>query len=183
MVSTNEYKNAVIAMAVAGSEILKHIKAKAATGGDAIYNLAQIPPPATPLAVGPPGMSSDFRVTLKPNGSLELMWKCSNPSGAAGTNYQVSRKIGAEGGVADHRGERDQKIRRRDGAGGRRLRLLPHPGDPLDADRDGQRFYPELRRRLRRGGHRADDGGVRGRAMGNRQWAMAPHIVVPSQIV
>jgi hypothetical protein len=93
--ATNEYNNAVAAMALAGSDILIKVKARAATGGHAIYDLAQIPPPATPSPVGPPGMPTAFRVALKPDGALELSWKCANPRGSAGTIYQVLRKIGA----------------------------------------------------------------------------------------
>jgi hypothetical protein len=40
-------------------------------------------------------MPTAFKVTLNPDGSLELTFKCSNPAGAGGTIYQVSRKIGA----------------------------------------------------------------------------------------
>ena len=92
--ATNQYREAVLAMAVAGSDVLKKVKAKAATTAG-VWDLAQIPPPATPSPVGPPGMPSTFKVTLNPEGSLELTWKCSNPAGASGTIYQVSRKIGA----------------------------------------------------------------------------------------
>jgi hypothetical protein len=100
--ATNEYKNAIIAMATAGADIIKQVKVKAAlagggAAGDAIYNLAQIPPPATPSPVGPPGMPTNFKVTLNPDGSLKLTWKCSNPAGATGTIYQISRRIGGAG--------------------------------------------------------------------------------------
>lgn len=96
--ATNTYKNAVRAMSTACTEILLEVKAKAASAGggaDAIYDLAQVPPPATPSPVPPPGMPEAFKVTLTPDGWLELAWKCQNPAGAAGTVYQVARKIGA----------------------------------------------------------------------------------------
>ncbi|MEA2711480.1 MAG: hypothetical protein QOF78_4081 [Phycisphaerales bacterium] len=97
--ATNEYKDAVAAMAQAGSDILKAVKAKAAAvGGNSVFNLAQIPPPATPSPVGPPGTPTAFKVMLNPDGSLELTWKCSNPTGAGGTIYQVSRKVGTGAG-------------------------------------------------------------------------------------
>ena len=94
--ATNQLREAVLAMAVAGSDVLKKVKAKAATTAG-VWDLAQIPPPATPSPVGPPGMPTTFKVTLNPEGSLQLTWKCSNPAGAGGTIYQVSRKIGAQG--------------------------------------------------------------------------------------
>lgn len=97
--ATHEYAQAVAAMARAGSDVIKKIKAKAATGGDAVYNLAQVPPPATPSPIAPPGTPTQFRVTLRPDGALELAWKCANPRGSAGTIYQVSRKLGAGAGA------------------------------------------------------------------------------------
>lgn len=88
---------AVREMAQAGAAILQQIKAKAAVAGDSIYILAQIPAPATPSPVGPPGTPVDFRVTLNPDGSIKTTWKCANPPGAPGTIYQVARRIGAAG--------------------------------------------------------------------------------------
>jgi hypothetical protein len=88
---------AVTAMADAGSDAIKKIRAKAATDGSGVYALASIPAPATPSPVPPPGTPTDFNVTLNPDGSLKLRWKCANPSGSQGTMYQVSRRIGASG--------------------------------------------------------------------------------------
>jgi hypothetical protein len=107
--ATNEYREAVLAMAVAGSQVLKKVKAKAATTAG-VWDLAQIPPPATPSPVGPPGMPTAFKVTLNPDGSLELTWKCSNPAGASGTIYQVSRKLGTSGGWQMIGGSGDKKF-------------------------------------------------------------------------
>lgn len=82
----------------AGSDIIKQIRAKAATDGPSVYILAQIPAPATPTPVGPPGQPTDFAAKLNPDGSLRLTWKCANPAGAGGTIYQVARKVGPGGG-------------------------------------------------------------------------------------
>jgi hypothetical protein len=96
-VATNAFNNAVRAMALQGSDIIQDIKHQALTGGDAIYNLALIPPPAVPSPVPPPGMPTDFTAALNPDGTLTLKWKCTNPPGSSGTIYQVARKVGNVG--------------------------------------------------------------------------------------
>ena len=98
--ATLDLKNKVTAMVDAGSDIIKKVKAKAATDGDNVYVLAQIPAPATPAPIGPPGTPSDFKVALNGDGSLTLAWKCANPVNATGTIYQVSRRIGSGGDFA-----------------------------------------------------------------------------------
>jgi hypothetical protein len=98
--ATNEYKLAVAAMTSAVADILKQIKTKAAISGDSVYSLAEIPVPATPSPKPAPGTPTGFVVTLNPDGSLNLKWKCPNPPGASGTMYQVSRKLGAAGDFA-----------------------------------------------------------------------------------
>jgi hypothetical protein len=95
--ATQTFKDAVAAMTLAGTEIIKAVKAKAATGGNAVYTLALLPVPATPTPVPPPGTPTDFTATLNPDGSLKLKWKCANPAGSSGTIYQVSRKVGTAG--------------------------------------------------------------------------------------
>jgi hypothetical protein len=95
--ATQNFKDAVAAMTVAGAEIIKQVKAKAASGGNAVYTLALLPVPATPAPVPPPGTPTDFSATLNPDGSLKLRWKCANPANASGTIYQVSRKVGSGG--------------------------------------------------------------------------------------
>jgi hypothetical protein len=87
--ATLALKNAALAMADAGADIIKQIRAKAATAGDNVYVLAQIPAPATPSPKPPPGAPTDFAGPLMADGSLELAWKCANPPGATGTIYQI----------------------------------------------------------------------------------------------
>lgn len=93
--ATVDYHLAVAAMTTAVADILKQVKAKAATAGDGVYALAEIPVPQTPSPKPPPGTPTDFVVTLNPDGSLNLKWRCPNPPGANGTMYQVARKIGS----------------------------------------------------------------------------------------
>jgi hypothetical protein len=95
--ATADLNAAIRDMAGAGSDIIKQIRAKAATDGDNVYILAQIPAPATPTPVPAPGTPTGFKATLNPDGSMKLRWKCPNPAGSVGTIYQVTRRTGATG--------------------------------------------------------------------------------------
>lgn len=88
---------AVDAMDTAGTDIIQKVKAKAATDGNSVYALAELPPPAVPGPVPAPGTPSNFVVTIQEDGSLILTWKCPNPAGGTGTIYQVARQIGGAG--------------------------------------------------------------------------------------
>jgi hypothetical protein len=98
--ATQTFKDAVAAMTSAGSDIIKQVKAKAATDGNPIYTLALLPVPAVPSPIPAPGTPSNFGVELREDGSLILKWKCANPAGSSGTIYQVARKLGADGDFA-----------------------------------------------------------------------------------
>jgi len=79
----------------AGADMIQTIKTFAQTTNNPnVYVLAQIPPPAAGGTTPPPGTPFDFTVGLLQDGSLELKWKCSNPSGTVGTIYEVKRSIG-----------------------------------------------------------------------------------------
>jgi hypothetical protein len=106
--ATLTFQTAVTAMAVAGADIIRQIRAKAGSAGDSVYSLAQIPAPATPSPVGPPGTPTDFSVELDGNGTLNLKWKCVNPAG--GTMYQVYRRIGGDGEFTYLGGSGDKKF-------------------------------------------------------------------------
>jgi hypothetical protein len=98
-VATNAWLSAVNVMSVAGSAIMKKIRATAeVAGGTSVYDLAEIPPPATPSPVGPPGQPTALKVALDAVGGLELKWKCPNPQNAAGTTYNIFRSIGTPSG-------------------------------------------------------------------------------------
>ena len=85
---------AVEAMAVAGANIISAIRTKGRTDS-AVWALAQIPAPATPSPMPPPGTPSNLKVELDGNGALILTWKCANPAGTSGTLYQLYRAVGA----------------------------------------------------------------------------------------
>ena len=96
--ATVAYYEAVQTMAAFAMAQVSKIRSKAAVdGNDQPYILAQVPPPATPGPLGPPGTPGDLKVTLNPDGSLVLKFKCANPVGAHGTIYQIYRKTGAAG--------------------------------------------------------------------------------------
>jgi len=85
-------------MQTEGAGLIRTIKNKAESTNDPnVYVLAQIPSPATPTPVGPPGTPTDFRIELLQYGGLKLTFKCSNPTGSVGTIYEVKRRNGATG--------------------------------------------------------------------------------------
>ncbi len=59
----------------------------------AVYAAAQIPSPATPTPMAPPGQPTDFKAQLNSDGSIRLSWKCPNPQGATSTIYFVRRRL------------------------------------------------------------------------------------------
>ena len=81
--------NAIAVLSDAGADIIRQIRAQGEIVGNSVYQLAEIPAPATPSPRPAPGEPTDFKVKLMNNGSLEIAWKCSNPRGASGTMYQV----------------------------------------------------------------------------------------------
>lgn len=99
--ATVSFHNAVRAMhsdSGAGADLIKTIRAYAeSTGNPNVYVLAQIPPPATPGQAPPPGTPFDLQVGLLQSGALELRWKCHNPSGVAGTIYEILRRDSSGG--------------------------------------------------------------------------------------
>lgn len=96
--ATESFYNNVRAMQNDGAGLIRSIKNKAETTGDPnVYVLAQIPSPATPTPVGPPGTPTDFRIELLQFGGLKLSFKCNNPAGSVGTIYEVKRRNGATG--------------------------------------------------------------------------------------
>lgn len=84
------------------SALLAIIKGFAENSGDpqAVYSLAEIPAPAAPSPVAPPGAPFEAKVQLLAGGEIVLGWKCNNPTNAVGTIYEVRRSLGEpEGGT------------------------------------------------------------------------------------
>jgi hypothetical protein len=82
---------AIAALVQAGNDIIKQVRIKATTAGPSVYELAQIPAPATPTAVTTLGTPTDFTVELQTTGALKIKWKCASPR-ATGMVYQVYRR-------------------------------------------------------------------------------------------
>jgi hypothetical protein len=102
--ATLEYHLAAAAMTLAAADIVKQVKAKAATSADdGVYALAEIPVPRRPSPAPPPGKPTAFAAALNADGSVTLRWTCANPRGTSGTLYQVWRRVGA-GGPFEHLG-------------------------------------------------------------------------------
>jgi hypothetical protein len=95
--ATADLKLAVRDMVDAGMDIVKQIRTKAAIDGPGVYILAQVPAPALPGPVPAPGQPTNFKVTLNPDGTVKITWKCPNPTAAVGTIYQIGRRVGGSG--------------------------------------------------------------------------------------
>ena len=106
--ATNVYNEAVKAMNDAGQAIIKIIDATVqSTGNVNLYNLAQLPAPATPTSSGNPGTPRNFAATFGNVGQLLLNWKNSN---ATGCTYNIYRRLGATGNFETLGGVGDKKF-------------------------------------------------------------------------
>jgi len=95
MTATQAAKNAIAEMTQAGGDIIKAIRTKAASDGNTVYELAQIPDTAAPTPVNTLGQPRGFKAELGGDGALTIKWKCSNPR-ASGMIYQVWRRVGSD---------------------------------------------------------------------------------------
>jgi hypothetical protein len=95
--ATQTLLDAMDALTNSGNVVIDQVRTKARTAGTGVYPLANIPAPATPAPVPPPGQPTDLKVALDATGMLTLKWKCANPPGSSGTTYNVYRRVGATG--------------------------------------------------------------------------------------
>lgn len=97
--ATLAFENATAQLKRGAAAAIGTIKAAARNSGQpvAVLALAQLPVPAAPSPIGPPGTPTGFSVDLLQNGSIVLSWTGDNPSGSAGTMYEVRRRIGSGG--------------------------------------------------------------------------------------
>ena len=107
--ATNTFNLAVAAMTAAAADIIKQVKSAAALNGDGVYSLANIPVPATPGPIGPLGTPDRFTAKFDGVGGLEMAWKCTQPSSATGTVYQIWRRLGGETGELEFLGNTGEK--------------------------------------------------------------------------
>lgn len=97
--STTSLRNAVFAMRGVGSDLIRTIKAFAATSNNPnVYAIAQIPQPAPPTPAPPPGQPTTFKVELTPSGAIMLSWKAVNAAASSGVYFSIRRKLNGEGG-------------------------------------------------------------------------------------
>jgi hypothetical protein len=96
--ATTKSQDSVRDLRRAASDMIRFIRAFAESQSKPaiVYATAQIPPPAAPTPVGPPGTPFDFRAVLNPDGSMSIRWKCNNPEGSTGTVYTVKRRTGTQ---------------------------------------------------------------------------------------
>jgi hypothetical protein len=93
--ATNDLNIAMLAMNDATADVIRQIRTQAGIVGASVYSLAEIPAPATPGPVGAPGTPDQFKVLLRPDGTLDIRFACPNPPGCTGVIYQVYRKVQA----------------------------------------------------------------------------------------
>ncbi|HYF15492.1 MAG TPA: fibronectin type III domain-containing protein [Phycisphaerales bacterium] len=63
-------------------------------GGNAVYQLAQVPAPRGPSPLLAPGQPTNLSAALvASSGALEIRWKSNNPRSAVGTSYIVRRRL------------------------------------------------------------------------------------------
>lgn len=92
--ATTGYHNAVTAMRAMGSDLVRTIKAYAAsTNNPDVYTKAEIPMPAAPSPAPAPGQPTDFKISLTGSGAVELAWKSTN---ATGGFFTVTRRLAGE---------------------------------------------------------------------------------------
>ena len=95
-------QNEQIALALSGpggaSDLIRFIKtfAENTASPNAVYSLAQIPPPAAPAPAPAPNQPSNVTVSLEPSGAITLRWKCTNAAPGAGTFFSITRKLPGE---------------------------------------------------------------------------------------
>jgi hypothetical protein len=76
---------------------LIRISAQNAQSPALVYQLAQVPAPAQPAPLPPPGVCAGFKVGLDAEGNVVLAWKCRNPPSAQGTVYMIWRRVNDAG--------------------------------------------------------------------------------------
>lgn len=85
------------AMRDATSDLVKVIRAYAATSGDdAVLNRALLPAIAAAAPIAAPGPCTGFRIDLNGDGSLTIGWTAKHPAGSDRVVYLVQRQLPGE---------------------------------------------------------------------------------------
>jgi len=93
--ATQAFYHAVDTLHATGSEDIALIKAFADASDDpgAVYAAAMVSPPAPPSQAPPPAQPFDVTTTLRNDGTIEVKWKGTGPTG---TRYFVHRRLAGE---------------------------------------------------------------------------------------
>ncbi|XVJ60188.1 MAG: hypothetical protein HEQ23_12640 [Tepidisphaera sp.] len=89
-------QDAALRLAVGNAaDLIRVIKsfAELTANPDAVYSLAQIPPPATPVPASAPGKPTNIGITLLPTGAITLAWDADNATASTGGFFSVLRKL------------------------------------------------------------------------------------------
>jgi hypothetical protein len=92
--TTTKLTEKIANLNASAAEMVRTIRAYAEnTHNTNVYNLANIPPPVAPGEVPPPAMATDLTAALDAStGDITIKWKATQPEGASGTSYIVTRK-------------------------------------------------------------------------------------------
>jgi hypothetical protein len=93
--ATTEMRDDAAQMRRNVSDLIRTIKAYAEqqANPNAVYALAQIPPPSLPTPLPVPGRPTNIEVTLLPSGAITLSWDAINAAASSGAFYNIYRKL------------------------------------------------------------------------------------------
>jgi hypothetical protein len=93
--ATTEMKSEASQMKNVAASLLRSIKTYAEQQADpnAVYALAQIPPPSGPTPLPLPGKPNNIVVTLLATGAVQLTWDSENAAASSGVFFNVFRKL------------------------------------------------------------------------------------------
>lgn len=86
---------AISAAVASAADLIRVIKsfAELSNNPNAVYAIAQIPPPATPAPTPAPGKPTNITISLESTGAVTLSWDASNSAASSGAFFNVSRKL------------------------------------------------------------------------------------------
>ncbi|MCW5776992.1 MAG: hypothetical protein KIS87_11180 [Phycisphaeraceae bacterium] len=80
-----------------GADLIKTIKAYAETTEDpTVYAEADVPPPAQPSPLGPPGTPTDIATSINNRGFIDIRWKADNAANSSGAYFKIERRLDDE---------------------------------------------------------------------------------------
>lgn len=95
--ATVDFHNGSNSLRSFGADLIKTIKAYAAATDDPeVYVLSEVPPPAEPTPLGPPGQPTDLRAALNSVGHIVLTWKSANSAPSTGAYFEIQRRLDGE---------------------------------------------------------------------------------------